>query len=99
MADNAVTIEADADNAFQMINAMALGVQSRAREAAHLIAAIDESCDNLSCGGEVAGKEQTDVIDRILVFCRLAHEAALRAAEIGEQIERAAKPQRLVCGN
>lgn len=98
MADTAMTIEAQADNAFRAINTLALEVQSRAREAAHLIAAIDDSSDHLSCGGEVGGKDHIHAIDRIVVFCRLANEAARRAADLGEQIEIAAKPLRRAAG-
>ena len=95
MTDTAMTIEAQADNAFRAIDTLALEVQARAREVAHLITAIDDSSDHLSCGGEVGGKDHIDAIDRIVVFCRLAREAARRAGDIGEQIEIAAKPLRL----
>lgn len=92
MADNAMTTAFEADNAFRAINTLALEVQARACEAAHLIAAIDSASDDLSCGSEVGGKSHIEAIDRIVVFCRLAREAASRAAELGEKIELAAKP-------
>ncbi|WP_292927134.1 hypothetical protein [Novosphingobium sp. PASSN1] len=92
MADTAMTTAFAADNAFRAINTLALEVQARAREAAHLVAAIDSASDDLSYGGEAGGKSHVEAIDRIVVFCRLAREAARRAAELGEQIELAAKP-------
>jgi hypothetical protein len=94
MADTAMITEAPTDNTFRAINTLALEVQARASEAAHLIAAIDETSDDLCCGGEVIGKTHLESMDRIVVFCRLAVEAARRAADLGEQIEIAAKPLR-----
>lgn len=95
MADVAMTIEAQADNAFRAINTLALEVQARARETAHLIAAIDAASDDLGCGGEVVTAFHVEAMDRIVVFCGLAREAARQAANLGEQIEIAAKPLRL----
>ena len=83
MADTAMTIETQVDNAFRAINTLAMEVQSRASEVAHLIAAIDNSSDDLCCGGEVVGDTQLVAIDRIIVFCRLAREATQRAADLG----------------
>ena len=88
MADNAMASAPDADNALLTIRALALEVQARAREAAHLVAAIDDVSDALACDGEAGGKSHIDAIDRIVVFCRLAGEAANRAADLGEQIEK-----------
>ena len=89
MADTAMTIEAQTDNAFRTINALAIEAQTRIREAGHLIAAIDDASDDLACGGEVIGAKHIEAIDRIVSFCGLAREAARRADDLGEQIERA----------
>ncbi|MFC3175412.1 hypothetical protein ACFOD9_14230 [Novosphingobium bradum] len=91
MADLAMTTEPQPDNAFRAINSLALEVQARAREASHLIAAIDAASDDLVCGGEVAGAAHLEALDRIVVFCRMAREAARAAGDLGEQIEIAAK--------
>lgn len=95
MADTEMATAPEMDNTFRAINTLALEVQARAREAAHLVAAIDAASDDLSCGGEVGGDTHIDAIDRIVVFCRLAREAARHTADLGEKIERAAKPSRL----
>lgn len=91
MADAAMTIEADAGNVFRTINRLALEVQESAREAAHLIAAIDDASETFSFGGEPIEARHLEAMDRIVIFCRLARQSAKRAMDLGEDIERAAK--------
>lgn len=94
MADTAMTTALEMNNAFRAINTLALEAQGCASEVRHLIAAIDEAADDLGCRGEEIGSNELEAMDRIVVFCRLARDAARRAGNLGEQIEIASKPLR-----
>lgn len=91
MADTIVNTASEAENPSRFVTDLALEVQVSAREAAHLIKAIDEAVDDLACGGIVANPAHIDALDRVMVFCGLAKKAARRASEYGEKIEVAGR--------
>lgn len=89
MAENVNTVLSDAGKAETDLQALALLVQDRGQEAAHLIGAIDDATDEITASSTQA----MEALDRVLVFCRLARTALRPTIDLGEQIEGVALSQ------
>jgi hypothetical protein len=93
MAEGARTLSITQGQAKAVDN-LAQEVQTQSSTVNYLLLALDDALEDLAYPAEdgKARARQLEAIERSIVYCRLAREAARRASEAGEQIERAMYP-------